>query len=282
MAVILFLGALALVPFGLVVAMPVRALPYLIGWVGLAWLDWILWPSHGRTDGWSDLGNALVLGALGVGIGAALPIKLLHFVVAREARFRPAPPAAAILGALIGLALFLTAFAGLQPVRPTWLAHALAAGLAVLVALTIWVLPWARLQGDWRWFVAGVSGAPAILAILAGVFWAVSINAFVARAEKFAGEKPYCIQVAKPLGRYEQPQSLLDLSPLTMRSRCKDGFCLSNHATLVMDGAIARYWSYYKLDFMKRPLEDVIYCREEPHFLKQLPIISFRPRPAPT
>ena len=128
-------------------------------------------------------------------------------------------------------------------------------------------------------FAWGLALSALATAILAGDWAVARIAAVVDAAEAIAGDKPYCIQVAAKRSNFVQARARIDFSPLTMRTKCDQGWCWQYHAVLVaVDGDPPKLinWSHRMIGFVdevsKRfnpPVASV--CQPQPHFARELP-----------
>ncbi len=122
-------------------------------------------------------------------------------------------------------------------------------------------------------------------AVIAGLLlWSfANIGLVVWGAAGLAAEKPYCVQVAKGFGGYEEAGRLLDLRALRMYAPDNgDGVHYSFHAVLAVrnEQGLAWYnWSYRHLRFMPISQENLNstiiglrgpVCTMRPHFLRGL------------
>jgi hypothetical protein len=115
----------------------------------------------------------------------------------------------------------------------------------------------------------------------AAIWMAGHASAVIQAAEAIAGDKPYCIQVAssRPFGYLAQ--SKLAFAPLTMRTKCREGWCFENHAVLAVDGDDGRKlmnWSYRFGEFRNEVLNaktkpEPVRCQPRPHFARDLPLL---------
>jgi len=167
-------------------------------------------------------------------------------------------------GVVAGFCIVSTTAAKVIYLPPSFVAHAVALVPAVVLGLLTPVAVRAfhlgrrasRFARGLRWSVVGTS-------VLAVVFIAVSIQRVIDRAERAAGQAPYCIFVVSPwkwqddfpfyLG-HRPAGNLLDLSPLTMRAPCTNDRCFVNHAFLIIDHgdtprSLRLVWSYRRQDF---------------------------------
>ncbi|GEM_PF-6573837 len=225
---------------------------------------------------------ALVLLACALGVAARLIGAVIRRLVkglslAPRELLWPERPSATLsvgLGALAGLCTVAILAAIAQDIRPAKWAYAVVAGDAIGILVFASVV--ARGAGEHRvvrLFLYGLGGsAPVFCVALAGWAWSFP-SAVSERAEVIAAGKPYCIQVAAAGDGYAEAISLADLTPLTMRARCREGWCRQNHAILLIDNGAdppsLLNWSYRNRDFRSDPPSPVkppVRCRPKLHF----------------
>lgn len=211
--------------------------------------------------------------AIGTGLAVGLLTKFTQFWVFERGTTGSSPTMAVIIGVLFSVVACLATAAALRGLRPTSLAHAVAAALIVA-----WILApkfvAMRPTGDVRPFLGAAYWSGLVLAVAAIAYGMCGIDAVLRRAEAFAQDAPYCLQVATPGPGLAQATSLLDLSPLTMRATC-GALCLENHAVLAMNGEVVANWSYRTFDFRTEPLVEPVSCGTRAHYVKSLPLVLF-------
>ena len=104
-----------------------------------------------------------------------------------------------------------------------------------------------------RAYAIGVAASSVASFAAAAIWMAGDVSAVVDAAEAIAGEKPYCIQVAstRPFGYLAR--SKLAFAPLTMRTKCREGWCFENHAVLAVDGDDGRKLMNLVVPFWRIP-----------------------------
>lgn len=107
-----------------------------------------------------------------------------------------------------------------------------------------------------------------IVMVVAAPIVAMELNGFIVawRAERIAGERPYCIQVAGPdAAHYTRATSFNELSFFNMQARLFYGGsgpprAGNNHAILVLENPSALLnWSYWAEDFRPEVLNHEIF-----------------------
>jgi hypothetical protein len=177
-----------------------------------------------------------------------------------------------LLSGLLGLLIF---FATFQMFGSSWIAHAVAAGLAGIAAM----LALRRATTASGTFVKAVNAGLAIGLSLGIVLSIQSWSTVIEQAKATAGNKPFCIQVAdNGQASYRSAGALLDLSGLTLRSQSQ----VLHHAILVVgDGEDPQlyHWSYRKQEFVPGALNQragrgpSITCIPRRDFAEALPVL---------
>ena len=267
------------VPFGIVCLVPRSQFPYLMAWLAALALIWILLPttdSPFRRGSPGDFMVPILQIYLIYGLAYGVVLKLALFLILDRGRAAESFLGPIGLGILVGIVIILGLAALLQPVRPSWMTHTL---FALFVALWIEIPRWRRrpIRSEQIWRFTVWLNRTVLGLTLVATFWGFFNAAAVLRqAENFAWGRPYCIQIAKNGFGMTPATSLLDLSPLTMRSYCSPKYgCSENHAVLVIDSVIAAHWSYGAFDFRPRPQPASIACRIRPHYVLGLDLFGF-------
>jgi hypothetical protein len=109
---------------------------------------------------------------------------------------------------------------------------------------------------------------------------AARITSVLDSADAIAKGDPYCIQIATANSGFRPAVTRLDLSPLTMRARCREGWCWENHAILAVDSQGERKllnWSHrhggFRGDVLNATTKPpAIVCHLARDFARKLPM----------
>jgi len=263
---------------------------YVVCLAALAAVGWV-WPTGtDHSSPFSGMGGALyailcVFMALLLGIRAAIIILFpgeFQAVVRPPWQFTaPAHPAAWGAVAAVTTPCIMTILSlGWAEMRPVWMAYiptmAIVAGSLVQLVASRWIT-----NARFRAYALGVALSSVASFAAAAAWIAGRIDAVVGAAEQIASDKPYCIQVAstRPFGYLAR--SKLAFSPLTMRTKCREGWCFENHAVLAVDrddGRKLMNWSYRFGEFRTEVLNaktkpEPVRCQPVPHFARDLPLL---------
>lgn len=277
--VVFVFGIILLVPTLIAFTIPARYFGFVAAGVAMLLLVGWVWPSGpDHSSPFSGTGDA-TYALLCMIIAGLLAARGIVMVVRPRPTDGPAEPLAwTALGAIgAPCAMAILSLPGAEG-RPPAIAYlpafaVLAGALALLIAC--WWLSNARLRA----FAWGLALSGLATTIFPGNWAVVRISAVVDAAEAVAGGKPYCIQVAAKRSDFIQARALIDFSPLTMRTKCQQGWCWQYHAILVVadDGAPRLInWSHRKIGFVdevstrfKPPVAPA--CQPQPHFARELP-----------
>jgi hypothetical protein len=248
------------------------AMPAAVGWI---------WPTG--TDHSSPLSGTgdAIYALIYIVVGLALCVRAAIIALWPQRSQPPASPAAwAVTGGVAAACGMSFLSLGWAEMRPVWMAYipalAILAGSLVQLAASWWVV-----NAEFRAYAIGVAASSVASFIAAAIWMAGHVGAVVDAAEKIAGDKPYCIQVAttRPFGYLAR--SKLAFAPLTMRTKCREGWCFENHAVLAVDGDDGRTlmnWSYRFGEFRNEVLNaktkpEPVRCQPQPHFARDLPLL---------
>ncbi len=245
---------------------PRRYFANLVGWLAMAAALILIHQFHDPPSADYGVGYYLGLGIVYMAmtvIGLAVVLRLAALWLLRrwrgpQAGERERIETSAVHAAMNTFQLFcaggLLAFVTILFVRtplslttPSWLAHL----IVFNVTASLWVIPrLPSVPSPGPFLKAGFNGFRFVFAVLVAAGTAMPFLV-AQKAQLVAGDAPYCIQVVDKLrhhGRYRQPNTLLDLSGLTMKGDRQ------HHALLVTsedEGQWLYYWSYRKQDFVK-------------------------------
>lgn len=257
----------------LILAVPGRYLPHVIGWLAIPVV--LVMVELGHPPHWQQqgIGYAIALGWLisaGLLIGGVILVKSVGIAAWAKWRRRPVfsregwepgrvfavlQKALYLCWGVLAACLFILFLRKLfQGMSPAWLAHAFAFAIAGLM----WAVPrpavpetvprrhqldrraWRLFISSSRWSVAGLLAVTAVAPIHVG-----------ASAAEVAAGDPYCIQVAERSRGHRPARAVLDLSFLTMKAARMHGE--QQHALLIVESgdAVRLYnWSYRQLGFV--------------------------------
>jgi len=282
MATLIYLfGIILLVPAVIAFAIPSRYFGFLVAsaamLLAVGWV-WPTGPDHSSSP-FSGTGDAIYL-LLCMVIAGILAARGMVIAIRRQPSGQPAEPlawaAVGALGAPCFMAIVSLPGAEGRPASIAYLPALAILGSALAVLIACWWLANRRLRA----FAFGLAASASITAVLTGNWIVSRIDAVVDAAETFAGDKPYCIQVAARRQDFVQAKARLDFSPLTMRTTCPQGWCWQYHAILVVEEAGGAHrlinWSHRSIGFrdevskrLKPPVAAI--CQPAPHFARELP-----------
>jgi hypothetical protein len=241
-----------------------------------------IWPTGtDHSSPFAGTGDAIY--AL-VCIAVALPFAIRAGIIAlwpQPSQESASPAAWAALGAVAAASGMALLSLGWADMRPVWMAYipalAIVAGSLVQLLASRWVA-----NVRFRAYALGVAVSSVVSLAAAGVTIWQRTGEVVDAAEAIAGDNPYCIQVAstRPFGYLAR--SKLAFSPLTMRTKCREGWCWENHAVLAVDDGGERKlmnWSHRRREFrndainLKTNPPLAVLCQPQPHFARELPLL---------
>lgn len=116
----------------------------------------------------------------------------------------------------------------------------------------------------------------ALATALAGLIGILNWPAIVVRAAEMRAEgQGYCLLVADGHSDYRAAESLIDLTPLTLRASESGGHAMNRHGLLQRADGTVWNWSYFNASFEKdrrAPLLNA--CTMQPGFAKALPALG--------
>jgi hypothetical protein len=248
------------------------AMPALVGWICPTGTD--------HSSPFSGTGNA-IYALICIVVGLALAVRAGIIALWPRPSQAPAHPAAWVAMAAVTAPCIMTILSlGWSEMRPVWMAYipalAIVGGSLVQLVACWWVT-----NARFRAYALGLAVSAVASFAAAAIWMAGHAGAVIDAAERIAGDKPYCIQVAstRPFGYLAR--SKLAFSPLTMRTKCREGWCFENHAVLAVDvdgGRTLMNWSYRFGEFRNEVLNaktkpEPVHCQPVPHFARDLPLL---------
>jgi hypothetical protein len=270
---------------------PRRYFGFYVAWLAMPAMVGAIWPTgtdHSspfagtgtdHSSPFAGTGDAIyALICIVVGLGLAVRAGIIAFWP-QPSQGPASPTAWTLTGAIAAACAIAIMSLGWSELRPVWMAYIPA---LVIVGASLALLLACRWLTNVRLHALALGLAvSSVASFTAATIWmAGRIDAVVRDAERIAGDKPYCIQVATTLPFGYLARSKLAFSPPTMRTKCIQGWCFENHAILAVDDGDARKlmnWSHRRGEFRdealnlktKPPL--AVMCQPQPHFARELP-----------
>jgi hypothetical protein len=280
---ILFVG----IPLLVTLAVPRRYFGFYVAWVAMIASVIAVSPSgRDHSSPFSGIGE-MMNGVLAAVFFGAIVLRLCVIAARNNSEANVVDAGAsqafvavsALTGVLTGLWGVVAIPLLLSAIRPTWIAHGSALAV-VIVALALCGRWRTGSRQDLRMFSLGFAASAVITAAIAAIWICSRIGMVIDSAEAAVSGKPYCIQVVAPGPDFAAASSRLDLSPVTMRAPCPQGWCWQNHAILAIDevgGRRLMNWSHRRKEFRADVLNaktrpPAIICEPVQHFARDLPI----------
>lgn len=229
-------------------------------YVGLWWLITRPLPI---SDDWGWLGRLIIASAMILGI-LIIVVRFLISYASETSRFhsplnwRPAQLSC----------LFVVIWGGSWLFSPK-ISQLLGAGATLILVFLVAAAATGMATFNRRHRARYATVAISLAVGLASVLWWPAVVAQA--AERQAGNRPYCLLVAKG-SEYKVASTMLDLTPLVMRSSEGERSAYNYHGQMHVDDNSSKNWSYMKRDFRNKAFDShPPTCRRERKFARKLP-----------
>ncbi|QZD88791.1 hypothetical protein K3148_07920 [Qipengyuania aurantiaca] len=254
--------------------------PYLIAALIPAWffLYWVASRPKSSSDGWAWFGEAILLLAFLaaiVAVAVRLIIAAIPFIPSLSGD-GPLDWTSTKFSALT-VALAGAIFEFGPPLARAWSASAVLLLLIILSAAG-WALVHRRWKRDQSIAYSLAATATLSVAVVSIAVWPFTV---VAAAQRYAGDREFCLLVGDGEYSARPAANLMELSPLIMRATESSGWARNRHGHIVLADAPSAPWSYMRGAFVPDPPGAMGFgigqtdrrCRPQKDYIANLPLL---------
>lgn len=251
--------------------------PYLIAALTPVWfvLYWMASRPTSSSDGWAWFGEAILLLAFlaaFVAIAVRLIIAAIPFIPSLSGDGPLDWTSARVSALTVVLAGAIFEFA--PTLARTWSASTVLLLLIILSAAG-WALVRRRWKRDQSIAYPLATAATLSVAVVSIAVWPFTI---VAAAQRYAGDREFCLLVGDGDYSARPAANLMELTPLIMRATESSGWARNRHGHIVLADGRSAPWSYMRGAFVADPRGSGIgrsgqRCLPEKNYIAELPLL---------